>query len=567
MNNQICVKVLPDDKVTFFYLVFLTVFAIMMSILENHINGNVFRIICFVPIILSLIHFIIFRYKGYILLNILCFSMPYLISILIAFYGIPKQSAVIHIMTISLACVFIILLMSINYFVNIHVSNFTKKSYTESVEALIGRLKEDYILSDWKSIDYDRIYDEVMPIADKAEMMEDEALYCIALLNCQYYMNDGHVMLEANNSRGERAMNRARDILAGNDYGFSLVRLEDNQVIAVLVEEDSQAYRNGIRNGTVITKWNQKEICGEIDKVRCIYPNLHNFPVAENEQYIKAFFLAGQGEKQVNITYMCDGMEKNIELEAIGSYRERLEEALDLFYHRGQYAEDGENFAVSMAAPKCGYLRIYEENIRGVAGIFSKVTNNYDKLTEKIDRKLSEIGDIESLIIDLRNNSGGFDQVGLSLATLFAEGSWFAYADGELVNGKFVPVDSYYFNGTGKWKHLKISVLVNSECRSAGDTMTYFLSKLPNVTIYGITGNNCIDQNPGGFCICSDGLFTFRYPIGPVLNENNQPMLETRADRSSTIELDHRIPLDENSALSIFEEKEDYELQYVISQQ
>lgn len=59
--------------------------------------------------------------------------------------------------------------------------------------------------------------------------------------------------------------------------------------------------------------------------------------------------------------------------------------------------------------------------------------------------------------------------------------------------------------------------LTNYNCVSAGDGTSLYLSKLPNVTLAGITDSCRCNQETGGHCVRSGGV----------------PNVETKADRIS----------------------------------
>ena len=83
----------------------------------------------------------------------------------------------------------------------------------------------------------------------------------------------------------------------------------------------------------------------------------------------------------------------------------------------------------------------------------------------------------------------------------------------------------------------------------------------------GITASNGVTQAIGGKCYLSDG-FSVHYPVHPVLDENNQPMIDTDESRENRIPLDQVIPVDREAALRIFDlnddGNDDYELEYAM---
>lgn len=564
--KTILLRFIPYDKISFWYAVLIILYTVLITVFQKRIGTQAWRILCIIPLLLSAGHFIIFHFKGYEKMTLMLYGIIYLTTLVIAIWPFISARAaglmswIVNILAfISLICCIVI-----PAFLRPHLSNFTQDNYVQCFEGIVEQMESDYILSEWKEIDYQALKDKIMPIVEEAEENDDEALFCMALLTYQYYFYDGHVMLEAINEKGIQNLAEAKRRLAGNDYGFSMVRLDDGTTIAILVDENSEAYKNGIRFGTEIISFDGKNIDEAIEETECIYPDIHAFPVKSNEDYVKPIFLAGKGGKSIKIGYIdSEGNESELTLEKNGDYVERLDRALDLFYHRN--VADDENFACRKIGSECGYLRINSEFVNNSGNLEAQIKGEYNILVNEIDKKLKDLNGINRLIIDMRNNCGGYDLVSLAVTSLFTDEEWYAYSDGKVQDGKFVAVDDHYMKGTGKWKNIKVDVLVNSECRSAGDSMTYYLSKLPNVTIYGITRNNGIDQNPGGYCITSNGCYGIKYPIGPVIDENGLPMIDTKADRLPRVDLDYHIELNAEAAYAIFEEQRDYELEFVLS--
>nr|MCR5166187.1 hypothetical protein [Oscillospiraceae bacterium] len=92
-----------------------------------------------------------------------------------------------------------------------------------------------------------------------------------------------------------------------------------------------------------------------------------------------------------------------------------------------------------------------------------------------------------------------------------------------------------------------------------------YLSECPNVTLMGMTGSACAAQSIGG-CVYTSGCeFSLRYPMFATVDENNNVMVDTGADRESTIPLDVKIPVTEEALDIIMNDPcRDYELEYAV---
>ena len=178
-------------------------------------------------------------------------------------------------------------------------------------------------------------------------------------------------------------------------------------------------------------------------------------------------------------------------------------------------------------------------------------------------RKLKAQG-MEYLVVDMRNNGGGSGVVGYALCSLLTNEDMFAAGLGMRKNGEYVQLAEQRIKGDGEFADLNVVVLTNHNCVSAGDSTALCLSKLPNVTLAGITDPNGSAQITGGRCFLSKALVSVSFPVCLMLNENGEPDIDPRADRISRDPCEVRIPLDRDAAMKIFRDKEDYELEWAV---
>ncbi len=432
-------------------------------------------------------------------------------------------------------------------------------------------MREHYCLNDWKKIDYDFLESTIMPKVKKAQEEQNEVEFCVALCEYCYYFYDGHVMLNYNSNKGKEIYNKAKERLAGNDYGFSMITLDNNETIAIMVDENSQAYKKGIHNGTVITQWNGIEISEAKEKIKCIYPG-YAFPVKENEDVLKATFLAGKGGEEHQITFINDnGDEQKVNLKSLGNYADKLDKTLDKFYHEKRYSgideANNDNFSCKMISDEVGYLKIKSEEYDEILDIKAVIKHEYPEITQLVNQKLEELEKqgMKKLVIDTRNNVGGLDEVGGAVASLFTNEDFFNYSFGEYKNGSYKKTDEHYVKANGIWKDIDVVVLTNSKCMSAGDGLVNNLAKCKNVTIMGVTTSQGVNQNAGGIIYTTDRDFYLVYPFALTLDEKSRPLIDTESDRASKITLDEKIPITKDAAEIIFcDNDRDYELEYAL---
>lgn len=452
---------------------------------------------------------------------------------------------------------FVLIIMLVS---NTYVTDYSELGWAESFSCMIDTMSESYANRNYKNIDFEGLKARFVPMVEEAEKNNDKKAFARVLLEYQYEFYDSHIWFSQNSG----ILSQAEEELVGNDYGLSMYKLRNGDTIAIMVEEDSQAEKAGIHNGTVIKKWNDVDVDEAMQNVRCL-DYWYQFEVLENEELMRPIFLAGQGEETVKITFITDnGSTRTVQLDSMGSYKSRESAVLSHLYSNNRIT--GENFSYRMLNDDVGYLRITREHYGDeLSDIMTYAIGKHRKVYEETDAKIQELSDsgMKYLIIDLRNNGGGYEQIGDAVASLFADRR-LTNKTGIERNGKNIPITKFHTFDEGKWKDLPVAVLVNDAAVSSGDVLTHLLSQCPNVTVMGITSSSNSVQTVGGCCYLSDDMFEVYYPIINSLDENNE-ILEVTADRHARVGFDLRIPVNHDAAMMIFSDSEDdYEIDYAV---
>ena len=519
--------------------------AVICPALRRRKKYLVLRILCFLPTIAAFVHWGIY---GNLFIH--HFNLFYLETFIPVLFIFNIKSVFIRIIRSVMVCLssavlcFVFILNSISAPM---VHNYTRYSYTESFKKMLKTMEQEYCLNSWKEIDYDELLETYLPRVEEAERNRDEAAYSAIITEVTYYFYDSHV--------GPYLTDDTRfatcEYLSGNDYGLSMIRIDDGSVIAVLVEPGCEAATKGIHDGTTIISWDNRDINEAVEDVECIYPGLP-FPVEENEDIFRPIFLAGKGGESVSITFLDDnGNERSILVQKTGNYEDRLSVAINCLLHDG---DDYQNFYSCMLDDRCGYLQITSEcydalgdNISAIKkGYYPELTEYYAELIENLEDK-----GMKYLVIDIRNNGGGYDSVAGALASLFADKKShmvsFGYEDAK---GYHIAESQYIFPD-GRYADIPVVVLVNSNCMSAGDGMAKFLGDCPNVTLMGITASSGVNQNNGGYIYLTDNICV-TYPVFLSLSEDGEPFIDTNHTRENKIPLDVAIPITGENAKNIF---------------
>ena len=514
---------------------------------------RLWRVLCLLPLLTCGVHFYMYVFGATRFLE--GFYPLYALGVL-ALIPIPfanrdtgyKVSAVLT-GVLSCLCGFYFCLTSPTKF------NHSRESYTESFHSLVTDMDKYYILKEWKEVDFSALEAKYMPMVEEAEKFDDCEKFTDAIRMFCNELHDGHVEVELNFYYEDHM-----SFNPPNDYGISMVRLDSGEVIAVFADETANAL--GIEDGTVITKWNGKPVL----QAAAEDVSDTGFPVKANADRFDIMYLAGVGGDTVEVSFIDkSGKEQTVTLEKHEKH-DSFWQAWKAFSHYIEEDEDN-NFSTKMLDDKCGYLRLNEEETYNILyDDIGYMTGDHKRAKEMFREKLRELKSqgMEYLVIDLRNNNGGIEVIGYALCDLLTDKEWYCQGLGIRKDGKFVTQCDQSIHGDGEFADLKVVALTNYLCASAGDGTSLLLSKLPNVTLAGMTDPTGCDQETGGESVLSDGLLCVYYPVGLVLNENGEPNIDTKPDRISRNPVEERIPFDRDAAMKIFRDKEDHELDWAV---
>ncbi|MDO5154930.1 MAG: S41 family peptidase [Eubacteriales bacterium] len=488
-------------------------YSIMLSIicpkLKKNKNYKMMCILCALPTVFALVHFFVY---GRITLWV--FSYLYVEALLPLILLLPGKKKVLIVMkslvtfVLTLGACFIFL---INAIASPMVHNFSRDSYTESFQKMLNTMEKEYALSSWKKINYDALLEEYLPRVEEAEKNKNETEYAAIISEVIYRFYDSHVYADLDSD----LQCETEDYFCGNDYGLSMIQIDDGSFIAILVEPESEVAKFGIHDGTTILKWDNQDVKDAVSKVEFICPSFA-FPVKGNEDVMKPLYLAGKGGDSIEITFIDDdGNIQNITAKKFeeNTYSDRMIGAYIML--QNIYNMDYSNNVSYMLDDKCGYLRIRKERYDNVKDNVAAVRKGYYPELTALYADL--IGDLQNqgmeyLIVDIRNNVGGYDCCAGALTSLFTDEKRhmvaFGYEDEE---GYHIKENQYIFPD-GRYKDIPVVALVNSECVSAGDGMAKFLGECDNVTLMGFTASGGVNQNNGGYIYLTDRICV-EYPV------------------------------------------------------
>ena len=562
-------------------LIFTVTLCFVRKPLAKTRRGKIFwRLLCLGPLTICIIHFACCRFAGSSWYTRHTYGAFYLAALVTAFFPlfdlwkIPTKVFSI-LLPIGAAAAFLYTIIYPMPF-DSGLRNYTRQSYTQSFISLTKDLEKYYSLKDWKKTDIQAIAKKIIPAVEEAERKNDAGLFYAAITAFGYYFYDGHV---SNYPEGDRdAWERGLILLGGNNYGFSMLRIDDGRVVSIMGKSTLPAYQAGIHNGTQIIEWNGKPIEEALAETECIYQG-STFPVKENEDFFRPVFLAtrGMGEStdiaqylisraamdgtydapKAVVTFLADdGQLRTVELDCLEDGLSMIEYVMQFLISFGVYPNRygvDKNFDAKMINSDTAYMLRNSEQYNYWGDIMSYLTGKYPSFSKSLRCQLQDLKSqgMKNLIIDARNNRGGFPALGSETASLFSDRTFTTdvyYSD---INGSHKRLLAESVKADGFFKDINVLVLTNSYCVSAGDYFVRVMGQCPNVTTMGFTACNCSCQPQGGRAILTDSICNFSYTINWMYEDDGQTrFIDTDETRACTIPLDIKVPLTYNMAVS-----------------
>ena len=544
------------------------------KLIKGNKNLKLWRILCFIPLVIALFQFCFFRIKGNLWSTAYYYRWYYIASGILAVPALislwPRINKIIHPLLVAF-CIFCGLYTIYQPFVwNSAMRNHTYQGYVKSFISTTKDMEKYYSLKDWKKIDIPGLREKFMPVIQKAQETKNPKLFAAAMQAYAYYFYDGHVRTNVNDWDTWVA---SVFMLGGHDYGMSMLRLSDGSVVAVLVDVEGSAYANGIRDLTVMTSWNGVEINKAIDSVEFIYGR-ETFPVKASEEIYKPAMLATKGrrtdgqpgqygivEELLQIADISedsqrptalagfideDGKEVQVELTAEGTGAYRLEEAfVPLTWHKYENFPELKNLHTVMINEDTAYMVRRAEQFGTFYDVLSYFTNHNHQVRKHLIKELTERKEegMKKLIIDARSNQGGFWAEGVETASLFTNESFEMAKRGTEIHGKPEMIHTVLVEADGRFSDIEVILLVDMYCVSAGDSLVKVLSQCPNVTVMGLMPSNCSCQEIGGISYLSDSICNIVYPVNWLYELDGRRYIDTDDSRECTLPLDVQIPL------------------------
>ncbi|WP_421901460.1 S41 family peptidase [Maridesulfovibrio sp.] len=295
-------------------------------------------------------------------------------------------------------------------FIKPEKEDFSALSWTQAYDSLHELLQQQYAFGEWKNIDWVSLNNTIRPKIVLAEAGGNADDYITALLEYTRSTPDGHVTWEPDEI----------DLIMKNTngtYGLGIIGLDDGKVIANVLTTGGPADIAGIDLGAEITQWDGVPISTAVTQTSTLWrPEPASIATNEHttlEQY-RALALDPVGAVS-NVTYMkSDGT---------GAFVA----ALTATYDNGTILRKTapwnkinpfEPIKYEVLSSGYGYIQLgtLESPIISTDQLYNKFKEAMEFLTEK---------NVPGLIIDLRGNGGGSDELAARISVFFYKDIFF----------------------------------------------------------------------------------------------------------------------------------------------
>ena len=550
-------------SITPFTAFLILVYTIILVILKNKTSKKIWCLLCCVPLMVSIIHFMVY-YVPHNPTFLKVYAFMYVGSLIIALIPFIYNKKVLCnvISYISIFIVFGCFIMTMFETINFEsVHNLSYYNYTDSFKKTINILKKEYVLNKHKEIDYDYLYNKYYPSIEEAQKNKDAQLYYKTMFEFSKNFKDGHFHFGIWDEDLEKLVQKYEFVnsYANRDYGFGSIVLSDGNIAAIGVEKHSEAYAKGLRNGMIITKKDGEDVRQILNNITT---PLDPFPVYEDEKIFNSLFVFAQGNEEIRVSFLDeDENENTITVKSTDNINSR---ALNMYYALTDTV-DLDNLTTRMLDEDTGYIYIAHEYYSPFKGALGYIIDDSSYLTKVVDKKLEELKSkgMTNLIIDLRGNVGGYLTESEAIASLFTKNTSFVAKIAKYNSDLF---DKSYLRGNGKYADLPVTVLVNSNTKSAGDCLAYLLSQNFNTKIVGYTTTNNSAQSIGGIIFLSGGESYITYPIYRTYDDENKIFIDPSSNGEATIKLTDRVEFTQDNIVDILlnNNTSDYLLRYVL---
>lgn len=413
-------------------------------------------------------------------------------------------------------------------------ADLSNLSWTDAFDALVVKMSREYAFTDWKQVDWKRLAATYRPRIAQAQADGDGVTYLLALREFTHELHDGHVSIRSETGEFELGVRAQR---AGGGFGLIVDQVDKGDIAAVWVQRDGPAWRAGIRKGAVITSWQGRPVRKQLRRTStALAPSM---PTRARMKYERLRFLvrASVGDERTVGFEDPEGTSRHVTLTAVDDGLQTLEMTdASSILHKG-WPKD--MVTTRLLRGNIGYVQVAAELDlpSELPGDHTPTLTQFRSAIRAFQRR-----DVNGLVIDIRGNSGGMDQMVADMMSSFSTRTAF-YEYQNWINARTGRFEIWKTDDTtgaftkrdaGLWIHPgpkpyagPIAVLIDNGCVSSGEGLAMGLSRLPNATLIGFYGTN------GSFGMVGDGVLMpggqeIGWPFGQSLDKSRTVQIDSR---------------------------------------
>jgi len=423
-------------------------------------------------------------------------------------------------------------------------ADFSNNTWSNAFSSLHSLMKERYAFSQWKNIDWNKLYATWEPAVKAAEKAQDKAAYYRAIRGYLYAIPDGHVNVLPN--EGDFGAKYA-DI--GGGYGISFVQLDSGNVIVAYVANGSAAERAGIRSGDEVTGWNGLEIHDAINTTPFIWA--YKKPSTEEGIQVQKTRLLTRAPvgtpAKVKITYGSIPHPRVVNLTA---YDDRYDTLAQGTFYLGKAVNDiGTDDQLNGIRPLVSNDTVTVKTLRNGYTYIAVYEESYEVYHPFKAAMLSAIANKSpGIVLDLRFNGGGDDNLAACMAGWFVDKPVF-YEYGT----KYDPGTQQFAVLTEAWSQPQairyegpVAVMVSPDTISSGEGVPNVFVRSTTgavVSFYGSNGAYGMNNFQAALPL---GMFIL-FPDGASLDQKGMVQVDSNTSLSGGIAPTVRVPLNEET--------------------
>ncbi|MEL6270238.1 MAG: S41 family peptidase, partial [Chloroflexota bacterium] len=355
------------------------------------------------------------------------------------------------------------------------LDDFSELSYTEAFNAMIDLFTEEYAFTEVKEIDWEEKRAEFLPLVEEAEANDDQAAFETALRLFAWSIPDGHMFGPFDGA----AFNEA---ISGG-LGIAIRELDDGRVIVTFLTPGSSADEEGIELRAEILEINGMPIDDAISEVVPWSSPFSTEHVLRLQQlrYVTRYPLG----TEVEITYQNPG-DAEPTTTTLATTPERESFASSSF----NVGRTGTEYPVEFEILDSGF---------GYVKIFT-FSDDLPLTVELWDRAIQTFNaaGVPGIIIDMRQNGGGFSAVGYQMASYLFDDDYVIEIDSfydDSIEGFFIyeenpsrlspPAPELRYEG-------EVVVLIEPSCSSACEYVTRAMTINDRAEVVGFYPTNGI---------------------------------------------------------------------------